>query len=101
MPLCVEALKAAVNEAKQGSDISRYTEAWECIHIAAPNEPEAILDQRWIDRVDLENTTEYQRLESELKGYKNNLIKESIRVSSRYTGQVSRERKQMVVSIRY
>jgi COP9 signalosome complex subunit 1 len=96
VPVCVEALKAAVHEAKQGTDIGRYKEAWECIRIAAPNEPEAVLDQRWIDRVDLQNTTELQRLEGELKGYRNNLIKESIRVSNCCTGQVPRERKQMV-----
>lgn len=96
MPLCVEALKAAVKEAKQGSDIERYKEAWDCIRIAAPNEPEAVLDQQWIDKTDLQNTTEFQRLDGELKGYKNNLIKESIRVSNFCTEQVSQERKQMV-----
>ena len=82
MPLCVDALKAAVHEAKQGVDVGRYKEAWDCIRIAAPNEPEAVRDQEWIDKIDRRNQAEVQRLESELRGYKNNLIKESIRVST-------------------
>lgn len=79
-PLCVDALKAAILEAKQGPDVTRYMEAWDCIRLAAPGEPEAQRDQAWIDRIEAENKAELSRLEAELKGYKNNLIKESIRV---------------------
>jgi COP9 signalosome complex subunit 1 len=50
------------------------------IRAAAPNEPEAIFDQAWVDKTDKANRTETHRLEVELKGYKNNLVKESIRV---------------------
>lgn len=82
VPLCVDALKAAVIEAKQGRDVNRYREAWDCIRIAAPNEPEAVRDDAWIEKLEAENKVETARLETELKGYKNNLIKESIRVSS-------------------
>ena len=48
----------------------------------APNEPEAVRDDAWISTVDRHNQAETARLEAELKGYKNNLIKESIRVCS-------------------
>lgn len=81
MPLCVEALKTAVREAKTGEDVGRYKDAWDLIRVAAPGEPEAILDQDWIDRKERENMNELHRLDTELKGYRNNLIKESIRVS--------------------
>lgn len=71
----------AIHEAKQEKDVGRYKEAWECIRIAAPNEPEAQRDDAWIEKQQRENKAETVRLEAELKGYRNNLIKESIRVS--------------------
>jgi COP9 signalosome complex subunit 1 len=46
----------------------------------APNEPEAVLDTEWVDRTQKLVRAETDRLEHELRGYKNNLIKESIRV---------------------
>lgn len=46
----------------------------------APNESEAVLDTEWVDRTQKLVKAETDRLEHELKGYKNNLIKESIRV---------------------
>lgn len=87
VPLCIDALKAAIKEAKKGVDVGRYKEAWECIRIAAPNEPEAVHDQHWIDKVEQGNHTELQRLETELRGYKNNLIKESIRMGNEDLGK--------------
>lgn len=87
VPLCVDALKEAVREAKRGDDVSRYKEAWECIRLAAPNEMEARLDEEWVQNKEDANRKETARLESELKGYKNNLIKESIRV--RFAGDGS------------
>lgn len=80
MPLCVEALKAAVVEAKSGKDVQRYREVWEVIRAVAPSEPEAVFDQDWADKVTKETQDETHRLQQQLKGYKNNLIKESIRV---------------------
>lgn len=80
VPLCVDALKAAVVEAKNGRDVGRYRGAWEYIRVAAPNEPEAIRDNAWIESTETANKAETARLEVELKGYRNNLIKESIRV---------------------
>jgi COP9 signalosome complex subunit 1 len=81
VPLCVDALKAAIAEAKRGRDTHRYREAVECLRIAAPSEPEASFDQVWLDAQEKANKAETNRLLMELKGYKNNLIKESIRVS--------------------
>ncbi|KAH8668315.1 26S proteasome subunit RPN7-domain-containing protein [Xylariales sp. PMI_506] len=87
VPLCVDALKAAVAEAKSGKDVQRYRDAWECIRLASPSEPESIFDQPWADRVDSANKAETARLEAELKGYKNNLVKESIRIGHRDLGK--------------
>lgn len=77
----VEALKAAVVEAKEGRDVRRYLEAQGHLETIGPQEPESVRDQEWVDTVGKQNQAESQRLEAELKGYKNNLIKESVRVS--------------------
>ncbi|KAH0432399.1 cop9 signalosome subunit 1 [Colletotrichum camelliae] len=87
VPLCVDALKAAVAEAKQGQDVQRYREAFEHIHIAAPSEPEAVFDQEWVDNTDRANKAKTHNLENELKGYKMNLIKESIRMGNEDLGR--------------
>ena len=79
--LAVEALKAAVTEAKAGSDVDRFVAAVTALTPYLPagdrNEQE---DQAWALQREQLNQRETQRLEAELKGYKNNLIKESIRV---------------------
>jgi COP9 signalosome complex subunit 1 len=78
--LCVEALKAAVAIAKDGSDVQRYRSAVSDLRVAAPSDPDAKLDQAWIDKHERQNAAKTRELESQLKGYKNNLIKESTRV---------------------
>lgn len=78
--LSTEALKLAVAEAKSGKDISRYERAVRALAEVAPNESEATLDTEWVDRMQKLIKAETDRLEHELRGYKNNLIKESIRV---------------------
>jgi COP9 signalosome complex subunit 1 len=78
--LSVEALKAAVAEAKSGKDLSRYERAVQALAEVAPGEAEAIFDRQWADQLQKVVKSETDRLEHELRGYKNNLIKESIRV---------------------
>jgi COP9 signalosome complex subunit 1 len=46
------------------------------------SEMEVQEDLAWMEKKNKQNKAETTRLEHELKGYKNNLIKESIRVSS-------------------
>lgn len=79
--LSTEALKLAVAEAKSGKDVGRYRRAVAALAEVAPNEPEAQPDNAWIERTQKMARAETDRLEHELRGYKNNLIKESIRVS--------------------
>ena len=78
--LCLEALKYAVAEAKLGKDVARYDIAVTALQAIAPEDPDAIPDLGWMDKMNKQVKTETDRLELELKGYKNNLIKESIRV---------------------
>ncbi|KAL2139600.1 hypothetical protein VTI28DRAFT_4941 [Corynascus sepedonium] len=87
VPLCVDALKAAIAEAKRGKDTHRYREAVECLRVAAPSEPEATYDQAWLEAQEAANKVETNRLLAELKGYKNNLIKESIRMGNEDLGK--------------
>ncbi|KAH0537402.1 hypothetical protein FGG08_005801 [Glutinoglossum americanum] len=84
--LAVEALKAAVNEAKKGTDASRYAAAVEALQEAAPDDPDAKLDMNWMEATTKQVKAETDRLEFELKGYKNNLIKESIRMGKEDLG---------------
>jgi len=73
----------ALAEAKKGSDIHHYNEA---IELAKRNlsakEIEGLHDPAWVAQQEKKNIVETDRMERELKGYKNNLIKESIRVRS-------------------
>ncbi|KAL5336743.1 CSN complex subunit 1 [Aspergillus crustosus] len=85
--LAVEALKAAIAEAKSGKDVSRYLHAVQALADVAPHEAEATVDREWSDRLTKVVRSETDRLEHELRGYKNNLIKESIRMGNEDLGQ--------------
>jgi COP9 signalosome complex subunit 1 len=71
-----------VSEAKSGQDVDRYERAASLLKKLAPNEQDAALDTQWMENMRKSVRAETERLENELKGYKNNLIKESIRVRS-------------------
>lgn len=78
--LYLEALKAAIAEAKQGGDVNLYECAVSSLREIAPNDPDAILDVAWVGTTKAHVKRNTDTLELELKTYKNNLIKESIRV---------------------
>ncbi|KAF5005168.1 hypothetical protein F66182_15974 [Fusarium sp. NRRL 66182] len=80
--LSLDALRLAVAEAKSGKDVERYELAVQALKQVAPNDPDAVLDQRWVDVTKQTVRAETDKLEHELKGYKNNLIKESIRMGT-------------------
>ena len=48
---------------------------------AAPTDGDAAPDVEWVERTRKRVKVETDKMETELKGYKNNLIKESIRVN--------------------
>ena len=74
-------MKAAIAESKLGKDVGRYDIAVSTLQEIAPGDPDAVPDLGWVDSTTKQVKAETDRLELELKGYKNNLIKESIRVS--------------------
>lgn len=74
-----QALVLAIAKAKAGKDVQLYNRLTELagqLHFADL----ATVDVDWASRQDEENRREHSRLESELRGYKNNLIRESIRM---------------------
>jgi COP9 signalosome complex subunit 1 len=74
----------AVGEAKKGSDVHNYREAVALLrHVSRGKSGgvDDLVDPTWATQQEKKNAAETARLEGELKGYKNNLIKESIRVS--------------------
>jgi COP9 signalosome complex subunit 1 len=73
-------LKLAVHEAKEGKDVGLYQQICTHFQALAPDDPDAKQDAAWVTQTKREVQAEMERLEGELKGYKNNLIKESIRV---------------------
>lgn len=81
--LANEALKAAIAEAKASKDIIKYEKAVRALSEVAPSDPEATLNSAWVQETQRSVNAQTERLEGELKGYKNNLIKESIRVSGK------------------
>lgn len=77
-----EATRLAIRESKKGADVRNFFEA---VELAKKNpnlkNDKGLLDISWGVAQEKQNEKETSRLENELKGYKNNLIKESIRVS--------------------
>lgn len=81
--LYFEALKAALAEAKQGVDVQRYEAAVTALQEVTPDDPDTRPNAAWIEKTNRQVKAQTDHLELELKGYKNNLIKESIRVRRR------------------
>jgi COP9 signalosome complex subunit 1 len=80
-PLQVDALIHAVQLIKENTlNVSLYQEAVEQLRLANPSLPESTVDRAWVDHALRTSKLTSERLETELKAYKTNLIKESIRV---------------------
>ena len=78
-PLARQSLSLAIAAAKKGKDVPLYSR----LHDTASRlgmQDLAKVDQDWMSRQEEANRRELARLEGELKGYKNNLIRESIRM---------------------
>jgi COP9 signalosome complex subunit 1 len=74
-----QALSIAIKSAKSGKDVSLYRRLVTLASFLNLNDL-ATQDLEWTDRTEDANKRENIRLEQELKGYKNNLIRESIRM---------------------
>ena len=78
-PLARQSLTLAIAAAKKGKDVQLYSR----LHDIASRLGFAHLaqaDMKWMRQQEEANRRELTRLEGELKGYKNNLIRESIRM---------------------
>lgn len=78
-PLSQQALTLALDSAKLGKDVQLYTRLCDLAAQLGMRSLSA-KDTEWIARQEDANRRELARLEQELKGYKNNLIRESIRM---------------------
>ncbi|KNG47462.1 cop9 signalosome subunit 1 [Stemphylium lycopersici] len=84
--LAVDAYRLAIAEAKKGKNVALYTALVDELSSIAPNDPAALMDTAWVEKKTREVREEHDRLEHELKSYKNNLIKESIRMGNEDLG---------------
>lgn len=74
-----QALSIAITSAKKGKDVALYRRLVNLAGVLNIRDL-ATQDTDWTDRTEDGNKRENTRLEQELKGYKNNLIRESIRM---------------------
>lgn len=80
-PLAVEALKLAINLLKKSQDVPRYKSTVITLAAIDGSDPDALVDYEWVDRVSRKVVADTEKFDAQLKSYKHNLIKESIRVS--------------------
>jgi COP9 signalosome complex subunit 1 len=78
--LTIPALTLASRYVKNGRDISLCQSILGQLATATGQELET--DRGWIDKTTAQNATDKDKLETELKMYTGNMIKESVRVSS-------------------
>ncbi|KAK5071085.1 hypothetical protein LTS08_000281 [Lithohypha guttulata] len=81
-----EAARLAVAEAKKGSDVNQYQDAVQLLATITGQNVQELMDKKWLSNQEKQNAAESKRLENELKQYKNNLIRESIRMGSEELG---------------
>jgi COP9 signalosome complex subunit 1 len=74
-----QAMTIAITSAKSGKDVSLYRRLVTLATVLNITDL-ATVDLEWTDKTEDANKRESARLEQELKGYKNNLIRESIRM---------------------
>lgn len=80
-PLQIDALRLAVRLIKDTTlNVPLYQTTVDQLRQVSPSSLESTLDQAWADQANRSTKQIAEKLEGELKNYKNNLIKESIRV---------------------
>jgi COP9 signalosome complex subunit 1 len=80
----VEAYKLALAETQANTnDTGKYEHIANQLNTAlrARHEPEIAIDKEWIQNTQRQTKATTEKLEAELRNYKNNMIKESIRVN--------------------
>ncbi|KAG9518032.1 hypothetical protein E4T50_13658 [Aureobasidium sp. EXF-12298] len=85
-PLAIDALHLAIPTSKNAKDTQQYLDLTKLLHQISPDDDLAGVDTAWVEKTNKLNEHETERLENELRGYKNNLIKESIRMGQEDLG---------------
>ncbi|KAF2709673.1 PCI-domain-containing protein [Pleomassaria siparia CBS 279.74] len=85
--LAIDAYRMAIAEAKRGKNVKSYLALVEDFSSIAPDDSMALSDMAWAEKKSREVKEEQDKLEHELKSYKNNLLKESIRMGNEELGQ--------------
>ncbi|KAI4617419.1 uncharacterized protein J4E92_005013 [Alternaria infectoria] len=84
--LAADAYRLAIAEAKKGKNVALYQSLVEEYSRISPQDGASVVDTTWVERQTRMVREEHDRLEHELKSYKNNLIKESIRMGNEDLG---------------
>ncbi|KAF9735000.1 hypothetical protein PMIN03_007114 [Paraphaeosphaeria minitans] len=84
--LAVDAYRTAIAEAKRGKNVKLYCDLVEELAQIAPEDSAALTDTTWATEKTKKVEAEKEKLEHELKSYKNNMIKESIRMGNEDMG---------------
>ncbi|KAF2279150.1 PCI-domain-containing protein [Westerdykella ornata] len=84
--LAVDAYRMAISQAKEGKNVQLYTDLVEQFNQIAPDDPLATKDDAWVEKKKQDVKAEGERLNHELRAYKNNLIQESIRMGNEDLG---------------
>lgn len=85
-PLALESLHLAIAASKNSKDTQQYVDLVQLLQSIKPDDEMATVDTAWVEKANKLNEHETERLEHELRGYKNNLIKESIRMGQEDLG---------------
>ncbi|KIW02547.1 uncharacterized protein PV09_06003 [Verruconis gallopava] len=85
-PLSADAFRLLIQELKRGINVDMYMQVVEEFSKLLPSDPLAQVDTEWAETTARRVKTDTDRLERELKAYKNNLIKESIRMGQEDLG---------------
>lgn len=65
---------------KQTQDVPRFRLALDILRKLSPEDADAAQDDVWIEKTSRKVASDTERIDADLKSYKHNLIKESIRV---------------------
>jgi COP9 signalosome complex subunit 1 len=76
----LDAYKLALSELESTRNVNLYVKVLDQIRALNPSEIDEMVVNEWISQTRKSNQATLAKLESELRNYKNNLIKESIRV---------------------
>ncbi|KAI9007772.1 26S proteasome subunit RPN7-domain-containing protein [Hyaloraphidium curvatum] len=88
-PLQVDSLKLALDALKRTLNYAKYTMVLSKLNevLASKQSPAVAADSQWIESAQRTAKTQTEKLENDLKVYKNNLIKESIRMGNNDLGR--------------